>query len=132
MSENASRIDFDTEMAWTRRFEADAAGNLRSLALRLQEAMPDQVTVDTTLRGFFSRGATTVVGVTVRLGENAYTLKLERGRLQASVALIVRGVAISNKPVPPEDWFRGLSEEARKSSEQARSLSRSIDGFMST
>jgi hypothetical protein len=131
MSENEPRIDFDTEMAWTRRFEADAAGNLRALALRLQEAMPHQTKVDTTLLGFFSRNAA-VVGVTVQLGEHAYSLKLEGGRLKASVALIVRGIAISNKPVPPEDWFRRLTEEARKSSEQARNLSRSIDAFMST
>lgn len=131
MSEDGPKVDFDTEMAWTRRFEADAAGNLRALALRLREAMPHQVTVDTSFRGFFSRGAT-IVGVTVRLGENAYALKLESGRLQASVALVVRGVAISNKPIAPDDWFRCLAEEARKSSEQARSLSRSIDAFMSS
>jgi hypothetical protein len=129
MSENSPRVDFDTEMAWARRFEADAVGNLRALALRLQEAMPHQVTLDTTLRGFFTRGVT-IVGVTVRLGENAYSLKLEGGRLQASVALIVRGIAISNKPIPPEDWFRRLSDEAKQSSEQARSLSRSINAFM--
>ncbi len=131
MSEDVSKVDFDTEMAWTRRFEADAAGNLRALALRLQEAMPNQVTVDSTVRGFFTRGVT-IVGVTVHLGENAYSLKLEGGRLQASVALIVRGIAISNKPIAPEDWFRRLAEEARKSSEQAKSLSRSIDAFMSS
>jgi hypothetical protein len=131
MSENGPKIDFDAEMAWMRRFEADAAGNLRALALRLKEAMPHQVTVETSLRGFFSR-AEAIVGVSVHLGENAYSLRLEGGRLQAHVALIVRGVAISNKPVPPDDWFRRLSEEARKSSEQARSLSRSIDAFMSS
>jgi hypothetical protein len=131
MSEDESKVDFDTEMAWARRFEADAAGNLRALALRLQEAMPHQVKVETRLRGFFNRDER-IVGVTVSLGESAYTLKLEDGRLEASVALIVRGIAISNKPIPPEDWFRRLGEEARKSSEQAKSLSRSIDAFMSS
>jgi hypothetical protein len=129
MGEDA-RPDFDTELAWMRRFEADATGNLRALALRLKEALPQKVNLETR-GGFFGRGGA-IVGVTVELGDYAYALKLDKGQLRASVSMIVRGVAISNKPVAPEEWFRRLAEDARASSQQARGLSQSIDAFMSS
>ena len=80
MSEN---LDFDMQAAWLRRFKADAESNLTAFALRLKEAMPDLVTVHES-RGFFSGARTT--GVSVELGENRYSLAIDRGRLKATIA----------------------------------------------
>ena len=121
--------DFDLQAAWLRRFTADAHGNLNAFALRLQEAMPDAVTILRT-RPLFGRPETK--GVTVQIDQNRYTLEVEHRRLRASIAIVVRGIAISNKPVDPADWFARLSVETRQASAHAAALSRSIAAFMAT
>jgi hypothetical protein len=122
------KVDFDMQAAWLRRFEADAESNLRAFALRLKEAMPELVTVHET-RGFFSSAAKTT-GVSVELGENRYSLAIERGRLSAKIAMVVRGIALNTKHVHPAEWFVRLAEETRVASEHARALSRSLAEFM--
>jgi hypothetical protein len=124
MSDN---IDFDMQAAWLRRFKADAESNLAAFALRLKEAMPELVTVHES-RGFFSGARTT--GVSVELGENRYSLAIERGRLKATIAMVVRGIALSTKNVDPAEWFAKLADETRKATAHAQALSRSLANFM--
>jgi hypothetical protein len=125
-----AEIDFDMQAAWLRRFKSDAESNLRAFALRLREALPDLVTIQET-KGLFSRNAKTI-GVTVELGENRYILQIVNGRLQASIAMVVRGVTLNTKSIDPADWFVRLAEETKKASEHAKSLSQSIANFMAT
>jgi hypothetical protein len=109
MSQN---IDFDMQAAWLRRFKSDAESNLKAFALRLREAMPK------------------LTGVSVDMDENKYILEIAEGRLKASIAMVVRGIAISTKNIDPAEWFTRLSEETKKASDHARSLSQSIADFM--
>lgn len=124
MSEN---LDFDMQAAWLRRFKADAESNLTAFALRLKEAMPELVTVHES-RGFFSGARTT--GVSVELGENRYSLAIERGRLKATIAMVVRGIVLNTKSVDPGEWFAKLADETRKATAHAQALSRSLANFM--
>jgi len=124
MSEN---LDFDMQAAWLRRFKADAESNLKAFALRLREAMPELVTVHES-RGFFS-GAQ-ITGVSIELGENRYSLELERGRLTAKVAMVVRGIVLNTKTIDPAEWFAKLAGETRKATEHAQALSHSLSQFM--
>jgi hypothetical protein len=121
-------IDFDRQAAWLRRFRSDAESNLSAFARRLKEAMPDQVTVHET-KGFFSRSARTT-GVTVHIGENQYKLELVGGRLQASVAMVVRGITLNTKTIDPAEWFSRLAQETKAATEHAKALSQSLDAFM--
>ena len=121
-------LDFDMEAAWLRRFSADAEGNLQAFALRLKEAMPDLVTVKES-RGFLARSAR-VTGVSVQLGDSRYDLELAGGRLKASIAMVVRGIALNTKPVDPAAWFSRLGEETGKATAEARALSQSLSAFM--
>lgn len=121
-------VDFDRQAAWLRRFRSDAETNLSAFARRLKEALPDQVTVHES-RGFLSRTARTT-GVTVSLGENQYKLELAGGRLQASVAMVVRGITLNTKTVDPAEWFSRLAQETRAATEHAKALSQSLDAFM--
>jgi hypothetical protein len=121
-------IDFDMQAAWLRRFNADAESNLAAFAMRLKEAMPQLVTIHE-VRSFFSSSAK-VMGVTVDLGENRYGLEIDRGRLKASIAMVVRGITLNTKIVDPSEWFLRLAEETRKASEHAQALSRSLGDFM--
>ena len=119
-------VDFDRDAAWYRRFTSDAASNLRAFALRLHEAMPERVVIHES-KSLFSR---TTTGVSVDLDDHRYTLKIESGRLQASIAMVVRDIAISTKSLDPAEWFVKLAEETKKASEHAKSLSRSLSDFM--
>jgi hypothetical protein len=122
-------MDFDMQAAWLRRFKADAESNLKAFALRLKEAMPELVTIQES-RGFFSSGKTT--GVWVELGENRYILQLDGGRLQAKIAMVVRGITLNTKNVDPSEWFVRLSDETQKASEHAQALGRSLTDFMAS
>lgn len=128
MSSTGAPVDFDVQAAWLRRFSADAESNLRAFALVLREAMPERVTVHET-KGLFSRNVKTT-GVTVELGEYSYSLLIANGRVQAQIAMIVRGVTLNTKSVAPAEWFTRLREETQKASEYAQSLSQSLDRFM--
>jgi len=121
-------IDFDVQAAWLRRFSADAESNLRAFALLLREAMPELVTIQES-RSLFSRNAKTK-GVTVELGEYKYILQVANGRLQAQIAMIVRGVTLNTRSVAPAEWFVRLREETQKASAYAQSFSQSLDRFM--
>jgi hypothetical protein len=123
-------IDFDTQAAWLRRFQSDAESNLRAFALRLHEALPDLVSIQES-KGLFSRHGKTT-GVTIDLGENRYVLQISNGRLQASIAMVVRGITLNTKSIDPADWFVRLAEETKKASDHAKSLSQSIINFMAT
>jgi len=126
----STEADFDMQAAWLRRFKADAQSNLRAFALRLKEAMPDSVQIHES-RGLFSRNVKTT-GVTVQIDENRYVLEIADNRLRASVAMVVRGIALSTKTIDPAEWFARLSVETRKASENAKALSQSIADFMAT
>ncbi|MGH8295499.1 MAG: hypothetical protein ACRETZ_08375 [Steroidobacteraceae bacterium] len=119
---------FDIEAAWLRRFESDAEGNLRAFALALREAMPGLVTIEER-RGLFGRRGR-ITGVQMALGEHQYVLRFAKGRLQASIAMVVRGITLNTKPVEPAEWFRRLADETHQASEHAKGLSESINRFM--
>jgi hypothetical protein len=125
MSESS---DFDMQAAWLRRFRADAESNLKAFAVRLKEAMPELVTIRES-KGFFSRAAR-VIGVSVDLGSNQYTLELANGRLRATVAMVVRGITLNTKDLDPAEWFARLSRETRETTAQAKVLSQSLASFM--
>lgn len=121
-------MDFDVQAAWLRRFSADAESNLRAFALLLREALPERVTVHES-KGLFSRNVKTT-GITVELGEHRYMLQVANGRVQAQIAMVVRGITLNTKNVAPAEWFMRLREETQKASEYAQSLSQSLDRFM--
>ncbi len=127
-AEGNSAGGFDLEAAWMRRFQSDAQANLRAFALALREALPELVTVEEH-RGLFERNGT-ITGVSIELGEHQYILRIAKGRLQASIAMIVRGITLNTKMVDPAEWFKRLAEETHKASEQAKSLSQSLTLFM--
>lgn len=132
VSDNVGRqLAFDDQAAWLRRFQSDAQGNLRALALRLHEAMPERVMLKETRNGIFSR-TTTIVGVVVDMDMNRYVLEVARGRLQASVEMVVRGITISTKAVDAAEWFAKLAEETKAASDHAKTLARSLSAFMAS
>jgi hypothetical protein len=67
----------------------------------------------------------------VDLSEQKYRLELVGGtKLQASIAMVVRGITLSTKVIDPAEWFARLTQETQKASEHAQSLSQSLSAFM--
>ena len=130
MSSSIAPGDFDLQAAWLRRFNSDAQSNLRAFALLLREAMPQLVTIQET-KSLFSRSVKTT-GVTVELGDCRYILQIANGRLQANIAMVVRGITLNTKSVDPADWFVRLCEATQKASEHAKSFTQSLDRFMAS
>jgi hypothetical protein len=128
--DTAPGMGFDMQAAWLRRFSADTESNLKAFALRLKEALPDRVTVQEK-KGFFAK-TTHVVGVVVEMDEHHYILELANGRLKASIAMIVRGITLNTKSLDPAEWFLSLSQETKKATEHAKSLSQSLAAFMAS
>jgi hypothetical protein len=128
VSGGAAPVNFDMQAAWLRRFSADAESNVRALALFLREALPGRVTIQES-KSLFSRAAKTT-GVTVELGECRYILQIANGRLQAQIAMVVRGITLNTKSLDPADWFARLCEETQKASDHAKSFSQSLSQFM--
>lgn len=127
-AEGGAAGNFDIEAAWLRRFQSDAESNLKAFALALREAMPDLVTIEER-KGLFERRGR-ITGVQIALGEHLYVLQFANRRLQASIAMVVRGITLNTKVVDPAEWFRRLAEETHQASEHAKSLSESITRFM--
>ena len=128
MSESAPQLNFDLQTAWLRRFTSDAESNLKGFALRLKEALPDHVTL--LEKKPFLFGEPKFTGVSVEMGEHRYLMEIVNGRLQANVAMIVRGITLNTKRLDPAEWFVQLTAEAQKSTEYAKSLSESLSAFM--
>jgi hypothetical protein len=122
-------IDFDMQAAWLRRFNGDAESNLRAFALRLKEALPQQVSILES-KSFFSKPKLT--GVSVDIGEHRYTLEVARGQLKACIAMVVRGITLNTKTVPPAEWFKRLAAETQTANAHAQSLSQSLSAFMAS
>ena len=117
MSDNPTNIDFDMQAAWMRRFTSDAESNLKAFALRVKEALPEHVMVHESKPFLFGSPKTT--GVSIILGEYKYTLELNHGQLNASIAMIVRGITLNTKQTEPAQWFAKLAEETQKATDQA-------------
>ncbi len=125
-----SDLDFDMQAAWLRRFSADAQDNLGAFALRLKEALPELVTIQEQ-KSFFAKSGK-ITGVTIELGENCYKLEILSGHLQASIAMVVRGITLNTKTMPPSEWFSRLAQETRNASAHAQNLSVSLQQFMAS
>lgn len=129
MADASQAVDFDMQSAWLRRFKSDAESNIKAFALRLKEALPDEVTVLEN-KPFF--GAAKVTGVSISIGEHKYVLEAAGRQLKASIAMIVRGITLSTKNIDPAEWFKELAAEMQKTAEHAKSLSQSLSAFMTT
>lgn len=123
-----TNFDFDMQAAWMRRFSDDAASNLGAFAHRLKEALPDLVQLEER-KGLFAKTGT-VTAVTVTMGQNQYRLAVDKGRLSATIAMIVHGITLNTKALDPIEWFTRLAAETNAATAHAQSLSASLQRFM--
>jgi hypothetical protein len=135
VSESGDALSFDLVAAALRADSADVAVYARVLTDSLGEALPPGVvdidrerTMSDRMRGRPGE----VSKITVRLGEQVLTLVNQRGRLIAEICKEVRGVVLSRRPAPVDEWLaelaRGLVAYADQNAQAAQVLRRLVAG----
>lgn len=119
-------FDVDLLAAQIRADSSDTDTFFAVLAIKLSDALGGRVRLQKSGRGL-RRKAPVVTGIEVDLTEagDGLVLRAERQNtgVQCSIARPVRGVVLSNRPVPIAEWIEtltvALADQARRS-EQAR------------
>jgi hypothetical protein len=101
---------FDLEAAWLRRAQTDLAAFMEALAVRLEGALPQHVTVERRKDGLFSK-ASHVRAITLRGDKAEFRLTRAGGVAEAVRAKVVRGVVISTNAIPMEQWLSEIRAE---------------------
>jgi hypothetical protein len=128
-------LSFDLVAAALRADSADVALYARVLTDSLGDALPPGVvdidrerTMSDRMRGRPGE----VSKITVRLGEQILTLASRRGRLVAEICKEVRGVVLSRREAPVDEWVaelaRGLVAYADQNAQAAQVLRRLVAG----
>lgn len=135
MTEPEEGVSFDLVAAALRADSADVALYARVLTDSLGDALPPGVvdidrerTMSDRMRGRPGE----VSKITVRLGEQVLTLSSQRGRPVAEICKEVRGVVLSRREAPVEEWVgelaRGLVAYAGQNAQAAQVLRRLVTG----
>jgi hypothetical protein len=135
MTESADAPSFDLVAAALRADSADVDVYARVLTESLGDALPAGVvdidrerTMSDRMRGRPGE----VSKITVRLGEQVLTLGRQRGQLVAEICKEVRGVVLSRRPAPVDEWVaelaRGLVAYADQNAQAAQVLRRMVAG----
>jgi hypothetical protein len=110
--EPAPDTSIDMLAAALRRDSADLEIYVKVLTDSLADALPpDSVTFERkrTMSDRLSGRDGTVAKVEVSLDDRRLILTLSQGRPHAEVATVVRGVVLSRKPVPLDEWANELA-----------------------
>jgi hypothetical protein len=110
-----SEYDFDVLAASLRADAADVRTFVEALAAKLEGALGARVRVER--KGGILGGAKRVRRVTAELGDDAYELEHDDGRVACRRRTVVRGIALKNEELTLEQWIdavsRRLVEEAQ-------------------
>ena len=101
---------FDLDAAGIRRAQTDLKAFMQALAVRLQGALPERVSVERRRDGLLS--ATRHVHEIVMRGDGGeYRLRLDKGQLTATKAKTVRGVVIGTSELSTSQWLGEVRAE---------------------
>jgi len=103
---------FDFDAAMLRRSEADSRAFMDAIAVRLEMALPERVSVGRKREGLL-RGDMHVARITFRGEHVQLDLARSGAQLVATRAKFVRDVAISSSKVSVADWLTELRSEVR-------------------
>jgi hypothetical protein len=135
MTEPGDPLSFDLVAAALRADTADVAVYAQVLTNSLGDVLPPGVVEVDRERSMSDRmrgRPGEVSKITVRLGEQVLTLGKQQGRLVAEICKEVRGVVLSRRPAPVDEWVaelaRGLVAYADQNAQAAQVLRRMVAG----
>jgi hypothetical protein len=126
----SANIDpFDLDAAILRKNEGDMRSFMMALAARLEQALPGRITIERKRDGLFS-SSTHVVRIELATDNVAFAISLDRTGVKTTRAKVVRGVTISNAPVPAKAWMDEVRAAVAALSGASDEASDVIGGFL--
>ena len=126
---SAQPDEFDLEAAVLRRSQVDLQAFMEALAVRLEGALPQQVSVDRRRDSLLSK-TTHVARIEVRTEKAIYTLTLLKGVLAATRAKVVRSVVISTSSVTAAAWLSDVRAEVSSLAQQSGAAADILHDFL--
>jgi len=126
---SAQPDEFDLEAAVLRRSQVDLRAFMEALAVRLEGALPQQVSVERRRDGLLSK-TSHVAGIEVRTEKAIYTLTLLKGVLTATRAKVVRDVVISTSSVTAAVWLGEVRAEVSSLAQQSGDAADILHDFL--
>ena len=135
MTEPGDALSFDLVAAALRADSADVTVYAQVLTNSLGETLPPGVVTVDRERSMSDRmrgRPGEVSKITVRLGEQVLTLGSQQGRPVAEICKEVRGVVLSRRPAPLDEWVAELAKAlvsyADQNAQAAETLRRLVSG----
>jgi hypothetical protein len=135
MTEPAESPSLDMVAAALRADSSDIAIYARVLTDSLGDSLPPGcVSIDREKRSVFDRkkSSSGVSKITVRLGDQVMTLAVQRGAPVAEICKEVRGIVLSRKEVPIDQWAaelaKALVDHAEQNANTAQALRKLVAG----
>lgn len=104
---------FDLSAAGLRADGSDLRISIEVLASKLEASLPAQTRVQRTGGGLLGRREKQVRRLSVELGETAYELTVDRGRVEGTRERRVGGISIKREPLGPSEWVSALTDDLR-------------------
>lgn len=122
---------FDLVAASLRADTTDLAAFVEALAVKLQGALPGDVTVERSGGGLLGRGQRRVRRIAVTMEGGRYDLERDGSQIQTSRRNEVRGIVIKSEQLGLDEWIdelsRELTERARQSEQSRAALQRLLE-----
>jgi hypothetical protein len=123
---------FDLVAASLRADTTDLVAFVEALAVKLEGALPGDVTVERKGGGLLSRGTKRVQRISVGMDEGRYDLEWAGRQIQTSRCNEVRGIVIKSERLGLDEWIdalsRELTERARQSERSRVAIQRLLEG----
>jgi hypothetical protein len=113
----------DLAAAEVRGDRADTSAMIESLAVRLEEALPQMAVIKRRRVGGFRSKQVEVEKIEITLGELRFELAQTPAGFQCNRHTIVRGISLKHEELPVAEWIHELVEEVLRAAalgEQAR------------
>ena len=107
----AAEPDFDLVAASLRAETTDTRAFVEALAVKLEQALPQETVVDRRSKKFLSREKV-VRKIDVGVGDSRYVLSVDdRGNAEARRATAVRGIVLKSEELEMNAWIEGLARD---------------------
>jgi hypothetical protein len=122
---------FDLVAASLRADTTDVVAFVEALAVKLEGALPGDVTVERAGGGLLGRGQRHVRRIAVTMEDGRYDLERDGSQIQTSRCSEVRGIVIKSERLGLDEWIdalsRELSQRARQSEQSRAALQRLLE-----
>jgi hypothetical protein len=123
-------LDIDLVTASLRADAGDLRAFVEALAVKLEAAMPQAVSIERRRDGMF--GAKTVRRIGVDAGGRRLELRVGDGSIQTTCSRLSGGIVLKREEVTTDEWLRALgealAEQARVSQTTRQALERLLNG----